>query len=92
LTEPRVLVLNDPMRGVDPGARRDLLNVLHQVADKGVAIILYSTELEELLTLCPEVAIVRDHSVTDVLSGERLTMDALIAGMFGQTDRMDGER
>jgi ABC-type sugar transport system ATPase subunit len=92
LTNPRVLVLNDPMRGVDPGARRDLLGVLRKASENGMAIILYSTELEELLTLCPEVAIVRDHSVTHVVSGDGLTMDGLIAGMFGQVDAVGGTR
>jgi ABC-type sugar transport system ATPase subunit len=92
LTTPRVLVLNDPMRGVDPGARRDLLGLLHQASSRGMAILLFSTELEELLTLCPEVAIVRDHSVTQVLSGEELTLDGLIAGMFGQTTSTEAVR
>jgi ribose transport system ATP-binding protein len=90
LTSPRVLVLNDPMRGVDPGARHDLLNLFQQLAGEGVAVFLYSTELEELLALCGQVAVVRDHSVTQILDDDRLTTDAVIAAMFGRTNELAG--
>ena len=54
-TKPRVLILNDPMRGVDMGAKGELYEVLVNLAASGVAILLLSTELIELCLLCDQI-------------------------------------
>jgi ABC-type sugar transport system ATPase subunit len=81
---PRVLVLNDPMRGVDQGVKHELYELLEQLSAAGVAVVLLSTELEELITVCPRVAVFHEHSLQCVLEGEQVKRDALVAAMFGQ--------
>ncbi|MDQ0393614.1 sugar ABC transporter ATP-binding protein [Labrys monachus] len=79
---PRVLVLNDPMRGVDLGAKRDLYEVLSALAAGGMSILLLSTELVELCLLCHRVVVFHDHAVSAVIGREALNERALIDAMF----------
>ena len=81
-TRPRVLVLNDPLRGVDLGAKRDLYEVLANLADSGVAILLLSTELVELCLLSNRVVVFHDQAVSAVVEREALSERALIDAMF----------
>jgi ABC-type sugar transport system ATPase subunit len=81
-TKPRVLILNDPMRGVDLGAKGELYEVLVNLAASGVAILLLSTELIELCLLCDRVAVFHDHAISAVIEQDSLDERALIDAMF----------
>ncbi|MGE3830771.1 MAG: ATP-binding cassette domain-containing protein, partial [Parvibaculaceae bacterium] len=81
-TKPRVLVLNDPLRGVDLGAKRDLYEVLSNLAAGGVSILLLSTELVELCLLCHRVVVFHDHGISAVIERKALGERALIDAMF----------
>jgi ABC-type sugar transport system ATPase subunit len=81
---PRLLVLNDPLRGVDIGTKRDFYALLRELTDDGMTVVLLSTEIEELLAACDRVAVCHDHRVAAVLDGDRLTHDEILAAMFGQ--------
>lgn len=82
VTGPKVLVLNDPMRGVDLGAKRDLYEVLGQLAAEGVSIVMLSTELNELCLLCHRVVVFHDHAVSAVVEHADLSERSLIDAMF----------
>lgn len=62
--QPRVLLFDDPTRGVDMGTKLDLYEILRQLAGEGRAVTLVSTELEELVTLCDRVVVLYGGSVT----------------------------
>lgn len=81
---PRVLVLNDPTRGVDLATKQDIYALLAEQASAGVAVVIHSTEIEELLALCQRVAIFHHHGLFVTLGGAALTREALIAGLFGR--------
>jgi ABC-type sugar transport system ATPase subunit len=83
-TKPRVLVLNDPMRGVDLGAKGELYEVLVNVAASGVAILLLSTELIELCFLCDRVAVFHDHEISAIIEQDSLDERTLIDAMFAR--------
>ena len=85
-TEPLVLALNDPTRGVDIGAKRDLYVLLHTLAEKGKAVLFLSNEIEEFAGLCNRVVVFRSQSVFDTLTGEEITADAVLAAMFGYSN------
>jgi ABC-type sugar transport system ATPase subunit len=86
-TEPKALVLNDPMRGVDLGAKQDIYDVLRQFAAQGGAVLLLSTELAELCLLCDRVAVFHEHALFATVEGDALDAQTLIAAMFGQAGR-----
>ena len=59
-TEPRVLLLNDPTRGVDHATKQDIYARLHEIAARGIAIVMLSTEVDELLTYMDRVMVFRE--------------------------------
>lgn len=83
-TKPTVLVLNDPMRGVDLGAKRDLYDALLRASEAGIGVLLLSTELIELCLLCDRVAVFHNGSVFRILERKALSEHSLIDAMFGR--------
>jgi ABC-type sugar transport system ATPase subunit len=81
---PRVLVLNDPTRGIDVGAKRDFYRLLGTLATSGMAVVMASSEVDEHLELMDRVVVFREHELVDELQREALTRPRLIAAFFGQ--------
>jgi ABC-type sugar transport system ATPase subunit len=63
IRNPPVLLLDEPTRGIDVGAKREIYDLIHLMADNGTAILLVSSELPELLGLCDRVLILRDGRI-----------------------------
>ena len=68
LTKPKILLLDDPTRGVDVGAKAELYRLMHQLCRDGLGIILTSSELPELLTLCDRILVLCEGRLTAELS------------------------
>ncbi|NPD16799.1 sugar ABC transporter ATP-binding protein [Xinfangfangia sp. D13-10-4-6] len=81
---PRVLLLNDPTRGVDVATRHVLYDLFRELAAEGMALVILSSEIEEVLLLCNRLIVFRDHQVSAELSGEAMQSEAVIAAMFGR--------
>jgi ribose transport system ATP-binding protein len=81
--QPRVLLLDDPTRGVDLPTKRDLHAILRRAADDGAAVVALSTELEELEELCDEVLVFHEGNLAARLTGALVTRDRIAAAMFG---------
>ena len=82
--EPRVLLLDDPTAGIDIGSRRELLGHVRRFADAGNAVILVSSELEELAEVCDRVVILRGGAVGRTLSraaGDAVSEASLLAAI-----------
>jgi ribose transport system ATP-binding protein len=77
LTRPTVLVLDDPTSGVDPGAREKMFEILRDAARAGLAILLFSTEPEQLASLCGRVLILRQGQIVTELSGQTLSRETI---------------
>jgi ribose transport system ATP-binding protein len=77
LTRPAVLVLDDPTSGVDPGAREKIFEILHDAAREGLAILLFSTEPEQLASICSRVLILRHGRILTELTGETLSRETI---------------
>ncbi len=78
-SDPRVIVLDEPTRGVDVGAKRDIYSLIHRLAAQGRAVIVISSELIELIGLCHRVAVLHAGSLQAVLDDEHLTEEELIS-------------
>ncbi|MEX1169276.1 MAG: sugar ABC transporter ATP-binding protein [Chloroflexota bacterium] len=83
LATPSVLIADEPTRGVDVGAKRDLYELLVDLAAGGVAILLISNEMEELLGLAHRVVVMRTGRVVAELAGPAMTEAAILAAAFG---------
>jgi ribose transport system ATP-binding protein len=79
LNAPRVLLLNDPTRGIDVGTKQEIYALIRALADEGAAVLLYSTDYAELIGCCDRVAVFYDGRIVRWLAGAELTERALVA-------------
>jgi ribose transport system ATP-binding protein len=86
---PRVLVVNDPLRGVDHNTKEELYRLFRRLAAGGLAIVFLSTEIVELLTLTDQIAVFHEGSLVTVLPTEKSSDTDVVAAMFGD-DRRGG--
>jgi ABC-type sugar transport system ATPase subunit len=83
---PKILILDEPTRGVDIGAKQEIYSMIEALAAKGIAIILISSEMAELLRLSDGILVLRDGRISARLTRESATEDAIVkAAAFVQT-------
>ncbi|MEJ8826319.1 sugar ABC transporter ATP-binding protein [Variovorax humicola] len=80
---PKIVVLDEPTRGVDVGAKRDIYFLIQRLAREGLAVIVVSSELMELIGLCHRVAVMRAGRIVATLDADHLTEEELIAHATG---------
>jgi ribose transport system ATP-binding protein len=85
LRDPYVLMMDDPTKGVDVGAKADFYKLLAQLCQSGKSVLLYSSDDEELIGLCDRVLVMHDGLIRSELSGESLTKSNLVAASLGVT-------
>ncbi|MBO5087961.1 MAG: sugar ABC transporter ATP-binding protein [Lachnospiraceae bacterium] len=66
-TDPKILILDEPTRGVDIGAKKEIYDVINQLAAKGVAVIMVSSELPEVLGMSDRIMVVHEGTVTGII-------------------------
>jgi monosaccharide-transporting ATPase len=76
---PRLLVLDEPTRGIDVGAKVEVQNLIGELADNGLSVMFISAELEEVLRVGNRVVVVQDGRIVDTMPSEELTVDSLTA-------------
>jgi ribose transport system ATP-binding protein len=78
MRKPRIILLNDPTRGIDVGTKEEIYVLLRKLADAGAAVLLYSTDYDELIGLCDKVLVFYDGAIKRTLAGAEITERALI--------------
>jgi ribose transport system ATP-binding protein len=76
--KPRVLLLNEPTRGMDVGAKEEVISIIKRLREDGVAILLITTEPETILGVADRALVMRKGRVTAELSGASLTKESLM--------------
>ena len=79
LAEPRVLLLDEPTRGIDVGARAEIYRLIGELTARGLALVLVSSDLPELLGLSHRVVVLNRGRIAATLDGERATPEAVMA-------------
>jgi ribose transport system ATP-binding protein len=79
MTKPRIILLNDPTRGVDVGTKQEFYHRVRWLADEGAAILFYSTDYDELVGCCDKVIVLYDGAVVRTLEGAAITERDLVA-------------
>jgi ribose transport system ATP-binding protein len=82
LTDARILLLNDPTRGIDVGTKEEIYRLLRGLADAGTSILLYSTDYEELIGCCDRVLVLYSGRFVRELVGPAITETAIVASAF----------
>lgn len=84
-TNPKVLILDEPTKGIDVGAKSEFYNMICQFAKQGLGVILISSELPEVIGLSDRVIVMRDRQISGEVSREDATEDKLLSlGMVGE--------
>ena len=76
--EPKILIFDEPTRGVDIGAKQEIYAFIEQLVSQGVAILLVSSEMEEVLRLCDRVVVLRRGRVAATLPREAASEAAIM--------------
>lgn len=83
---PKVLLLNDPTRGVDAHTKQDLYSLLKELTESGLAVVMISSEVDEHLALMDRVLVMRDQEVFQEFRGEEISRQALVSAYFGKNN------
>ena len=81
--EPRILFMDEPTRGIDVGAKSEIHKLLRELAQKGVGIVVISSELPEVIGLCDRVLVMHEGTSRGILKGREITEEAAIRRASG---------
>jgi simple sugar transport system ATP-binding protein len=91
---PRLLILDEPTRGIDIGAKAEIQKLVYNLAENGMSVLFISAELEEVLRLSHRIGVMRDRSLVADLENDGVTLDALLAliaeGVADTSDDAEG--
>ena len=79
MNSPRIVLLNDPTRGIDVGTKQEIYLLLRKLAQSGVAILFYSTDYDELIGCCDRVLVMYDGAIVRELAGDAITEHAIVS-------------
>ena len=78
LTQPKILLLDEPTRGIDVGAKAEMFGIMGQLADQGLGVIFVSSELKEVLAVSDRILVMARGRITAEFAAEEATENALV--------------
>jgi rhamnose transport system ATP-binding protein len=84
-TNPKILILDEPTQGVDVGSKSEIHSLMVELAERGMAVIMISSELPEILGMSDRIAVMRNGTVAAILSREESTQSKILSLAFGHT-------
>jgi len=81
-TTPRVLILDEPTRGIDIGAKTEIYHMISKLAKEGLAVIMISSEMPEIMSNCTRILTMANGKLTGEFSGKEITEENLMAGIM----------
>jgi ribose transport system ATP-binding protein len=90
MAEPRIILLNDPTRGIDVATKQEIYQLLRRLADSGAAIVFYTTDYAELIGCCDRALVLYDGAIRRELVGDEITERALIMSALNIGDGLNG--
>ena len=83
MTKPSVLILDEPTQGIDVGAKSEIHSLMMEIAEQGVAILMISSELPEILGMSDRIAIMRGGTIARIFDRSEATQDKILAVALG---------
>ena len=77
-TEAKVLILDEPTRGIDVGSKREIYHLIHDLAQQGMACIVISSEMTELIGICHRILVLQEGEIKGELTGSEMTEENII--------------
>jgi ribose transport system ATP-binding protein len=82
-TNPEILIVDEPTRGIDVNAKREIYYFLNDLAQKGISCIFISSELEEIIGMCSRVVVMKEGRITGVLTGKDINEEEIMLHATG---------
>lgn len=82
LTDPKILLLDEPSRGIDVGAKAEVFDIINQYAESGLTILVISSELKEILAIADRIVVLSNGKKTAELAGDEITEDNLVLASY----------
>ena len=92
LTKPTVLLMDEPSRGIDIGAKTEVFEIIHDLSEKGLSIIVISSELKEIMAIADRIYVLSNGKCTGELSGDEITEDNLVRRSYAGLGTGAGSR
>ena len=83
LVNSDILILDEPTRGIDIGAREEIYQIIYEMAKEGKTVIVISSDLPEILKICPRILVMYEGSLMGELNGDECTEESIIAMASG---------
>ncbi|WP_227551529.1 sugar ABC transporter ATP-binding protein [Metabacillus sediminilitoris] len=84
ITNPKLLILDEPTRGIDVGAKAEIQKLMLSLSKEGMSILFVSSEIEEVLRTCRKIAVLRDHKkVSEIENDQQITQKDIMKAMAG---------
>lgn len=91
LTEPDVLILDEPTRGIDVGAKYEIYCVINDLAKAGKAVIVISSEMPEIIGTCDRTYVINEGEIAGELSGDQITQEAIMSCIMAHNRKEEVE-
>ena len=82
LTEPKILLMDEPSRGIDIGAKTEVFEIIHEFSERGLSIIVISSELKEIMAIADRIYVLSNGKLTGELMGSQITEDELVRASY----------
>ncbi|MCC8357787.1 MAG: ATP-binding cassette domain-containing protein, partial [Oscillospiraceae bacterium] len=87
---PKILIVDEPTRGIDVGSKAEIYEIINELAQDGMGIIIVSSEIEEILGVCDSVVTIYEgHKTAQLPIDENLTSETVLACSIGKTDVLE---
>lgn len=87
LSEPDVLILDEPTRGIDVGAKYEIYSIINALAERGKAIIMISSEMPELLGMCDRLYVINEGEIAGEVAQENMNQEYIMKIIMEHTAR-----
>jgi galactofuranose transport system ATP-binding protein len=87
-TQPELIILDEPTRGIDVGAKAEIEQLIGRLSREGLAVLLISSEIEEIVRNCSRVLVLRERRLAGEVSGPKLSPPQLMRVMAGTHDQV----
>lgn len=82
LTKPKILLLDEPSRGIDIGAKTEVFDIINQYAERGLSIIVISSELKEIIAIADRILVLSNGVKTGEFTDHEITEDSLVLSSY----------
>lgn len=82
LTDPSILLMDEPSRGIDIGAKTEVFDIINQYAEQGLSIIVISSELKEIISIADRVVVLSNGIKTDEFVGDEIKEESLVLASY----------